>query len=467
MNENAPDPRYGTPSGQPLNWAGQPGQPPAQPGQVPPAGAPGYGHPHAHAYAPPGAPPFGPPPGRYGPPPAYGPPGYWYPHGYAPGHAPAPKRRHRLVPAALALGLAGVVAAGAVVLNSGSVPTLSNPSGSGSSTTATPAGSVDYDTGVVNITTVLGGQNATAAGTGIILDQDGTILTNNHVVEDATTITVTDVNTGKQYSAGVVGTDENDDVAVIQLRNASGLTPASIGDSSSVKVGQKVVAIGNAGGGRQPDVVTGSVTALDQTITATDSGGANAETLNGLIEVNAPIVPGDSGGPLADSSGKVIGMNTAASSSQAAQSGSGFGSGRFGPGSGSSSGASEGYAIPIQSALTIAKNLESGSGSSGSSGSSATDGRGYLGVEVTDGSNGAGNANGPVVSGTVEGSPAASAGITAGSVIVAVDGQQISSASDLSSALQDSKAGQQINVSWVDSSGASHSATLTLMGGAA
>jgi S1-C subfamily serine protease len=438
-------------SGTPLNWAGQPYGNPYGPPQ---------GHPYGNTYANPYAHPYGAP--------------YAGPYGYAP--VPPPRRRRRALPAVAAGTLAAVVAAGAILLHGGST-TLANPLdtfGSSASGTAAGATTPDYDTGVVNITAVLGQENAVAAGTGMILDGDGTILTNNHVVEGATSITATDVNSGKEYSASIVGTDRDDDIAVIQLRNASGLTPVTIGDSSSVTVGQKVVAIGNAGGkGGTPTVVTGAVTALDQTITATDASGGSAETLNGLIEVNAPIVAGDSGGPLTGTDGKVIGIDTAASASQAAQGGGrGFGSGGFGNGgfsgrSGSSSGSgttSAGYAIPIASALTIAKQIEAGqsdSGSSGSSGSSAASNHGYLGVQVTDGTSGA------TVSGTVVGSPAEQAGLASGDVITSLDGHSVSSASALTSLLQDASVGQQVTLGWQDASGASHTATVTLMSGGA
>jgi S1-C subfamily serine protease len=303
----------------------------------------------------------------------------------------------------------------------------------------------------------------------MILDGSGTVLTNNHVVADATQITATDVNTGKRYTATLVGTNAKEDIAVIKLRDASGLTPVSIGNSGAVKVGEQVVATGNAGGrGGTPSVVTGQVTALAQTITATDSDGTNAETLSGLIQVNAPIVAGDSGGPLTDSAGKVVGIDTAASSSQAAFSGGGFsGGGGFSFGGGSSSGdsngsadqTSAGYAIPIAHALTIAKQIESGQ-SDPTSNTGSTDNRGYLGVEVTDG----GSVSGATISGTVQGSPAAAAGIGTGDTIVALDGHQISSASDLSQLLASSTAGQHVSVTWVTGTGASASATLTLMG---
>ncbi|MDQ1636073.1 MAG: hypothetical protein QOJ32_2882, partial [Frankiaceae bacterium] len=272
MNENnSSGGDSGSGSNPPPDWAGQPGSNPYGAPYGPPPGSP-YG-------PPPGGNPYG---GPYGPPPGGNPYGgnpFGNPYGYAP--VPPPRRRRRVLPTAAAGTLAAVVAAGAILLHGGS-STLANPLdslGSSATGTATSTTTPDYDAGVVNIESVLGQENAVAAGTGMILDGKGTVLTNNHVVEGATSITATDVNTGKEYSASVVGTDSGDDIAVIQLRNASNLTPVSIGDSAAVAVGQKVVAIGNAGGkGGTPSVVTGAVTSLDQTITATDASGGSAET---------------------------------------------------------------------------------------------------------------------------------------------------------------------------------------------
>lgn len=454
MNEND-NSGSGHGSGTPLNWAGQPGHNPHGAPYGPPRGTPYSGAPYGAPY---GRAPYGNP---YANPP-FGNPPYGNPYAPPAGYVPVPPRRHRRVlPIAAAGTLAAVVAAGAILLHGGS-STVANPLdtlGSSTSGTATGTTTANYDAGVVNIEAVLGQQNAVAAGTGMILNGDGTVLTNNHVVEGATNITATDVNTGKRYTATVVGTDRKDDIAVIHLRNASNLTPVTTGDSSAVTVGQKVIAIGNAGGkGGTPSVATGAVTALDQTITATDASGGSAETLNGLIEVNAPIVAGDSGGPLTGTDGKVIGIDTAAAASQAAQPG-GFGSGRFGRRAGTST-TSAGYAIPIASALTIAKQIEANPSGSGS-GASATNDRGYLGVQVSD------SASGATVSGTVVGSPAEQAGLAGGDVITAVDGRSVSSATALTELLQDAKAGQQVTIGWQDASGATHTATLTLMSGAA
>ena len=165
--------------------------------------------------------------------------------------------------------------------------------------------------GLVIINTTLQYASEAAAGTGMVINADGLVLTNNHVIEGSTEITATVAATGKTYPATVVGYDKTRDIALIQLRNASGLTTVPIGNSSSVKVGSAVVALGNAEGQGTITAKPGQVTALNQTITASDDGGSTAsETLHGMIQTNADIVPGDSGGPLASSSG-VIGIDTA------------------------------------------------------------------------------------------------------------------------------------------------------------
>ena len=143
-----------------------------------------------------------------------------------------------------------------------------------------------------------GYQQATAAGTGIVLTSTGEVLTNNHVIEGATSIKVTDIGNGKSYTATVVGYDATQDVAVLHLQGASGLTTASLGDSATVQAGDRVVALGNAEGkGGTPSVATGMVTALNQSIIASDGLSGVNEQLSGLIESNARIKPGDSGGP--------------------------------------------------------------------------------------------------------------------------------------------------------------------------
>ena len=171
------------------------------------------------------------------------------------------------------------------------------------------------DPGLVDIVTTLGYQRAQAAGTGMVLSPSGEVLTNNHVIEGATSIKAVDVGNGRTYRATVAGYDRSHDVAVLKLHGASGLQTVATGNSAQVSPGEKVVAIGNAGGkGGTPSVVSGRIVALGATVTATDAAAGTSERLTGVIGHNAPIQPGDSGGPLVNLAAKVIGMNTAASS---------------------------------------------------------------------------------------------------------------------------------------------------------
>ena len=259
-----------------------------------------------------------------------------------------------------------------------------------------------------------------AAGTGIIISSSGLVLTNNHVIADSTSLQVENSADGSTHTAKVLGYDVADDVALVQIQNVSGLTPAPLGNSSNLSVGDAVVALGNAGGqGGSPSVVTGSVTGLNQQITASDQDGSNPETLHHLVETDANIQPGDSGGPLTDSNGQVVGMDAAASSNNG---GSGF--------AGQST--NQGYAIPIEDALAIAKNIASGDGGTNIHVGAS---RGVLGVEVQADSttNGFGNSSnngqgsGAVVSGVQSGSAAEAAGIAQGDVITAVDGTSVGS----------------------------------------
>jgi S1-C subfamily serine protease len=284
-----------------------------------------------------------------------------------------------------------------------------------------------------------------------VLTSNGEILTNNHVVEGATSITVTVVSTGKTYTAKVVGTDPTADVAVIQLSNASGLKTASIATSAKVSVGDTVTAVGNAGGtGGTPSTATGSVTALQQSITASDESGQNSENLSGLIESNAPIQAGDSGGPLYNSKGQVIGIDTAGSSSGR----------RF-----DAATTTQAYAIPITTAVSIAKQIESGTDSS-------TIHQGYppfLGVEVAsaDQRSLGSSTTGALVSGVIAGTPAASAGIVAGDTITKVGSTTITASTDLAGSLASNNPGQSVKISWTDAAGQSHTATVRLIEGPA
>lgn len=330
-----------------------------------------------------------------------------------------------------------------------------------------PAIAAGVDPALVDINTTFGYQQASGAGTGIVLSSNGEILTNNHVINGATSISVTDLGNGRTYKANVVGYDDTRDVAVLQLVGASGLKTARI-DTTAARVGEAVVAIGNAGGtGGTPSAAGGSVTALDQSITASDQLDGTAEKLSGLIEVNADIQAGDSGGSLVNSSGQVIGMDTAAAQGFSLQSAGGQ--------------TAQGYAIPINQALSIAARIESGRSSSTVhvgptaflgvliSPSPRSGGAGYgypyggYGYGYSGG--GAASVQGADVQGVVPGGAASAAGIGAGDVITSIDGQAVTTAASLSQAMSTEQPGRTISIGWTDSSGQSHTASVTLTAG--
>jgi len=387
-----------------------------------------------------------------------------YPYGqYGQYPPPEPPKRHH-GRTMLGLTATAIVAAGA---GAGAAIGLSNGSTSGGSATSTSQQMLTtsqiasrVDPGIVDVTSTLGFQNATAKGTGIVLTSNGEILTNNHVINGATSVNVTDVGNGKTYKATVVGYDESHDIAVLQLSGASGLTTATTGDSSTVKVGDGVVALGNAGGaGGTPAVAAGSVTALNQSITASDESSGSSEQLTGLIETNADIQAGDSGGPLVNSHAQVIGIGTAASSSfQFGGNGGngGFGGGFGNGGSGSSGSATQGFAIPINTALSIAKQIEGGQGSS----TVHVGPTAFLGLEIA-GTN-QGFSQGVQLAGTQSGTPAAEAGLGQGDVVTALDGKSVSTGTDITEILVGHHPGDKVSIAWTDAGGQSHTATLTL-----
>src|SRR5436190_4626749 len=391
--------------------------------------------------------------------------------GYAAAPPPPPRRNHKR-----GLILTGAVALAAGAATGGLIGSMHGVTAStmtAASRTPLSASQIAQrvDPALVDVVSTEGDQGATAAGTGIVLTSNGTVLTNNHVIRGATSIKVTDVGNGRTYTAKVVGYDASRDVAVIQLQNASGLTTANLGDSSSVQTGDAVTALGNAGGkGGTPSVASGTVTALNQSITASDEGsGVNSEQLTGLIETNADIQPGDSGGALVNSYGQVIGMNTAASTGTQFQSQSG-------------QSAAQAYAIPIDKAESIAKQIEAGQGSSTvhigataflgieTDGSGSGDSGGFGGFGGFGGQgdgNGSGTSSGVTIAGALSGSPAASAGLTAGDTITSVAGQTVSSATDIQQILVKYHPGDKVSISWVDQSGQTQTTTVTLASGPA
>jgi S1-C subfamily serine protease len=324
-----------------------------------------------------------------------------------------------------------------------------------SSSSATRSGSADVssvadkvDPGLVDIDTLLGFEGEEAAGTGIVLTSSGEVLTNNHVINGATAIRVKDIANGKVYSATVVGYDTTRDIAILQLKDASGLQTASIGNSSNVSVGETVVGIGNAGGtGGTPSAAGGTVTGLDKSITATDEGDGSSEQLTDLIETSADIQPGDSGGSLVNSLGQVIGIDTAGSVGSSFQSG------------GESAGI-RGYAIPIDEAALVAREIGSGSSTStvhiGSTG--------YLGVEIESGAQADGGSISGVA-GVITGSPAQVAGLAVGDVITSVNGQSVGSANALTELLNPFRSGEKVTIGWTNSLSQTETASVRLSSG--
>ena len=296
--------------------------------------------------------------------------------------------------------------------------------------------------GIVDVTTTLGLQNGAAAGTGMVLTSTGEVLTNNHVIRGATDVRVIDPSTGKHYSATVIGYSVTRDIAVLQIKGAKNLKTVTLGNSSNVRVGQKVTALGNAQGvGGKPIAAAGKITALRQTITASDESGIS-EQLTGLIQTDAALQPGDSGGPLLNAAGRVIGMDTAASVGFEFQS------------------SHQGYAIPINQAVTLAKQIRAGTPSLivhiG-----ATP---FLGVSVSTAATDQGS-GGAVIASVVSGSPAEQAGLVPGDVITSLNGQAITTYGQLSSLLLQHTAGEGVTLTWLDGTGATQTGSVTTASG--
>ena len=461
--------------------------PPPGPPPIPPAGRPNGSNAHGALAGNPqlgtpsgsgqGGPPTDPGPYGWAPPPP--PP---HPGQRAEGH---PGRVAAVIGAAAVVVLAAGVGIGHVAWTKNPTSNSSSPAShslapsGGSSSSGGSSGPSDVsaiakkvDPGLVDIDTTLGYQQEEAAGTGIVLTSTGEVVTNNHVIDGATTISVTDVGNGKTYSASVVGYNRTKDIAVLQLHGASGLNTATIGNSSSVSVGEDIVGIGNAGGtGGTPSAAGGTVTALNQSITASDEGDATSEQLTELIETNADIQPGDSGGSLVDTSGDVLGIDTAASAGFSFQS------------SGQSSG-NQGYAIPINEPITIAKEIEAGTSSStvhigataflgvevaqstcgGNTGGGSGFGFGGGGFGGNSGS-GSSSSSGALICSVITSSPAQESGLADGDTITSVNGQSVTSPGALTNLLGPFHPGDKVTIGWTDTSGNTHTASVQLSSG--
>ena len=378
------------------------------------------------------------------------------------------------------------------------LPSTAVPAPSSGGSGAAAGGSLTkVGQGVMIINTTLQYSSERAAGTGMVINAgDGLVLTNNHVIENATKITATVAATGKTFKATVVGYDVTGDVALIKLQDFSGLHAVPLGDSGAVKSGDSVTALGNAEGRNQIVTAPGRITGVNQTITASDQGGTvTSETLHGMFQTDAGIVSGDSGGPLVNASGQVIGMDTAGNDV------------RF-PNQQSAAG----FAIPINTALSVAREIAAGHASSTISigyppfigiyvgpGTSSDpqqqaatqeqqNNNGFGGFGGNSfGGNGSGTGgtqscytddsnlpvpstiapagSGTLVVGTICNSPAAAAGLTAGSVITSVNGTTIGAPPTVHNALAKFHPGDSVSLTWITPSGQRKTASLTLTQG--
>jgi S1-C subfamily serine protease len=428
---------------------------------------------------------------------------------------PPPRRRVGLLSYLAVALVAGALGAGSVVAlyhpaaNSTSMPSAQPSNGApvplpssavpmpGNGGTGTSGGSLSKaGQGVVIINTTLQYRSERAAGTGMVINAGrGLVLTNNHVIENSTKITATVAATGQKLQAKVVGYDATGDIALIQLQHPSGLHQVPLGDSGQVKVGDAVTALGNADGQNEIVPAPGHITGVNRTITATDQGGAvQSETLHGMLQTDAGIVSGDSGGPLVNAAGQVVGMDTAGNDVRSDQQ------------------QAAGFAIPINTALSVAREIAAGHASS-------TISIGYppfIGIYVGQGTssdpqqqaaaqqqqnngfggfggngfggNGSGNgsgsqscytngtglptpttiapvSSGTLVMGTICNSPAADAGVTAGSVITSVNGQAVGAPESLHTQIAKYRPGNAVSLTWVTPSGQHKTASVTLTAG--
>ena len=320
---------------------------------------------------------------------------------------------------------------------------------------------------VVDITATLTYDGETASGTGFVIDsRSGLILTNNHVIRDATSITVTAPATGLTYPADIVGVDVAADVAVLKIRPVTGLTAAPLADSDAVVVGMAVLSFGNqAGAGGSPTVAPGVITGTGRTIQADEGAAGFSETLHGMLATTARIEPGDSGGPLVGTAGTVVGVDTAAGTD----------------------GAATGYAIPIGAAMAAEQQITGrrpgqgislgvggflgvivGSGTARSPAEQQAQARRTAaGAPLPSGTSGcvptqrgvtspatiAPAPAGALVVGVLCGTGAAAAGIAAGDVITAADGHQVESADELTAIMGGCRPGTAVPVTWIGTGG--------------
>ncbi|KWX22639.1 MULTISPECIES: S1C family serine protease [Mycolicibacterium] len=301
------------------------------------------------------------------------------------------------------------------------------------------AAAAQVEPAVARIDTVVDYQQAYGIGTGIVLSPGGEVLTNYHVVQGANSINATVA--GQSFAADLVGYDRRNDIAVLQLRGAGGLPVAPIGDSRALAEGEPVVALGNAHGTGAPLTrEVGTVTAFGRTVNAEDELTGSTDELNGLFEFAAPVRAGDSGGPVVNSAGQVVGMTTAASVNF-----------RMGPGG-------KGFAIPINDAMAVAGQIRSRTPSDLVHIGPPT----LLGVGVRT----APRQNaGVIIQDVLRGGPAEAAGLMPGDTLTVIDGTPLDSARTLTLVLDRRYPGDVIDLTWLDRSGQERTGKATLAAG--
>lgn len=358
-----------------------------------------------------------------------------------------PRRARRAIALVTAGGLMATLIGIGVVPRGDDVATVSDAGSSGrvwattetASTTSAEPATDEESTGVVLVETRLGsGDGETGlgagAGTGIVLTADGQVLTNYHVVESSADIRVTVASSGQTFDAQVVGASETADVALLQLEDASGLTTARV-DDETLQLGDEVTAVGNAGGTGELTAADGRVTDLDSAITV--SSGGEATRLTDLIETDADVESGESGGPLVDSEGEVVGVTTAASVGDEI----------------------DGYAVAIEDALAVVAQIRSGSETETVRIGPAA----FLGVQLAPASGRfSDEAAGALIAGVTGGGAAAEAGLVAGDRVTAIGSIEISGASELRATIADLEPGERVELTWLTAGGSSRSATATL-----
>ena len=371
----------------------------------------------------------GPPTQTYTPPQPPQPP-YAAPPAYPP-PPPPPRDRSRWL-AAFGGGTVSAVLVAAVLLGTGVAGDDNNgtPASSGTQTPVSVSSSDARGNLVRSVyaaasPSVVSVRTGEGSGTGFLVDSDGTIVTNAHVVGDNSQVQVRFTDDGDFHDARVLGVDESTDLAAIKVdaSAANGVKPLALADSDNVQVGDTALAIGYPLG-LDRTATAGIVSGLERDIQA-----PNGFSIDKVIQTDAPINPGNSGGPLLNSKGEVIGVN-----SQIATAGGGNGS------------VGIGFAVPANTVKEVLPQLERG----------AAPEHAYLGVSTAPAENG-----GAQVGETTAGGPAAKAGLQAGDVITEVDGDQVQTPEDVATAIEDNKPGDEVDVK-VDRNGSEHTIQVTL-----